>query len=225
MKKFLAITLVTFLLLTFSVTTFAEVESSAEEIVTEEVSVVEDTSVAEENTSLKDKIYSLDITVEDIMSWIENNYDKISVVVTLLFSVLFAIRRSKKINNAITTVNNNSVAIAKNSEDSMVGMSNTVTQYSDSMSAMLAEIRRNNEERASLEESLTEVSKYLKATRLANLELANEVAELLILANIPNSKKDELYSRHLAAVNAISEAEKVVAEIEEVKENEETHEE
>ena len=225
MKKFLAITLVTFLLLTFSVTTFAEVESSAEEIVTEEVSVTEEVPVAEENTSLKDKIYSLDITVEDIMSWIENNYDKISVVVTLLFSVLFAIRRSKKINNAITTVNNNSVAIAKNSEDSMVGMSNTVTQYSDSMSAMLAEIRRNNEERASLEESLTEVSKYLKATRLANLELANEVAELLILANIPNSKKDELYSRHLAAVNAIAEAEKVVAEIEEVKEHEETHEE
>ena len=44
---------------------------------------------------------------------------------------------------------------------------------------------------------------------LANVELANEVAELLVLANIPNSKKEELYSRHLAAVGAIAEAEKI----------------
>jgi hypothetical protein len=55
---------------------------------------------------------------------------------------------------------------------------------------------------------------------MANVEFANEVAELLILANIPNSRKDELYARHLAAVNAIQEAESIVAEQMEVKENE-----
>ena len=49
---------------------------------------------------------------------------------------------------------------------------------------------------------------YIKASKLANVELANELAELLVLANIPNSKKDELYSRHIAAVAAISDAEK-----------------
>lgn len=212
MKKFLAIIMVTFLLLTFSVTAFAEVESSAEEIVTEEVSVSEETSDP------------FDFTVDDVFNWVKVNYDKISVVVTLLFYILFSIRKAKTLNKSITTVNNNAVAIAKNSEDSMLGMSSVVTQYKEAMESMLAEVRRNNEERASLEESLAEVSKYLKATRLANVELGNEVAELLILANIPNSKKDELYARHLAAMNAITEAESVV-EAEEVKEHEETHEE
>jgi hypothetical protein len=47
------------------------------------------------------------------------------------------------------------------------------------------------------------------------MELANEVAELLVLANIPNSKKEELYSRHLAAVGAIAEAEKTEVTINE----------
>jgi hypothetical protein len=206
MKKFLAIVMVTFLLLTFSVTAFAEVESSAEEIVTEEASD------------------PFDITVDDVIAWVEKNYDKISVIVALFFSILFNIKKNNRTVNAISTVNNNAVAIAKNSEDSMAGMASVVTQYKEAMESMLAEVRRNNEERANLEESLTEVSKYLKSTRLANKELGDEIAELLILANIPNSKKDELYARHLAAMNAITEAESVV-EAEEVKENEETHEE
>ena len=71
MKKFLAIIMVTFLLLTFSVTAFAEVESSAEEIVTEEVSVTEEASDP------------FDFTVDDVFNWVKANYDKISVVVTL----------------------------------------------------------------------------------------------------------------------------------------------
>ena len=47
---------------------------------------------------------------------------------------------------------------------------------------------------------------HLKVAKLANTELANEVAELLVLANIPNSKKDELYARHRAAVALIDAA-------------------
>lgn len=210
MKKFLAIIIVTFLLFTFPVTAFAEGTTSAEEIVTEEVSEeVSDT---------------FDFSVDGIIAYVEEHLEEISVIVTLIFSILFNIRKHKRLSNSISTVNNNAVAIAKNSEDSMLGMSSVVTQYKEAMESMLAEIRRNNEERASLEESLTEVAKYLKATRLANVELGNEVAELLILANIPNSKKDELYARHLAAINAIAEAESVV-EAEEVKENEEANEE
>ena len=213
MKKFLAIMMVTFILLTFSVTAFAEDSTSAEEIVTEEVSVTEEVTDP------------FDFTVDDAFNWVKNNYDKISVVVTLLFYILYSIRKAKSLNKSIATVNNNAVAIAKNSEDSMSGMSSVVTQYTDSMASMLEEIRRNNDDRTRLEESLAETSKYLKATRQANVELANVMSEILLYANIPNSKKDEFYSRHLAAVNLISELEKAVAEIEEVKENEETHEE
>ena len=119
------------------------------------------------------------------------------------------------------------MAVAENSAttigDALVtmgGFAQQVTEYKEAMANALEEIRRNDEQRVSLEESLAEVAKYLKATRLANVELANEVAELLVLANIPNSKKDELYARHLAAVNAITEALSIAEVTEEVQENE-----
>ena len=44
----------------------------------------------------------------------------------------------------------------------------------------------------------------METSKAANIELSNEVAELLVLANIPNSKKEELYSRHRAVVDAIT---------------------
>lgn len=215
MKKIFAILMCTFLLLTFSVTAFAEEITPAEDMVIEETEEVSET---------------FDISIDDIVSYVKEHYEEMSVILGLIVSALYSLRLNKKTANSITTVNNNAVAIAENSASSMAAMSSVVEQYQTQMEAMLAEIRRNDKERADLEESLAEVTKYLKATRLANVELANEVAELLILANIPNSKKDELYARHLAAVNEIvlaeSEAsESIREEIEGVKENEETHEE
>ena len=159
------------------------------------------------------------------MAFIGSHFEEISVILTLIFSALVGALKNKQLNTSVTTLNNNSVKVADNSLESMKGVSTVVKEYKDAMSEMLSEIRRNNEERASLEESLAEVSKYLKATRLANVELSNVMSEILLYANIPNSKKDEFYSRHLSAVNLIAEIEKAVAEIEEVKENEETNEE
>lgn len=211
MKKFIAITMcMVILLLTFFVTTSAEETTTMEEIVTEEVSVTES-----EHSWLP-----FEPTVEGFKGYIDENAEEITVIFSIILYALYFAKYIKKVINAIVTTNNNTVAVSKNSEESMAGMSSVVTQYKEEMASMLAEIRRNHEERAQLETSLAEVSTYLKSTRLANKELGDEIAELLVLANIPNSKKDELYSRHLAAMKAIAEAEGVV-EAEEVKENEE----
>ena len=208
MKKILAILMCALLICTFTVVASAE-EAEAGEVATEAV-----TTEAVDDPN--------DLTAEEIVDYVKEHAEEISVIVSLIASAFFAIIRNKKINGSIATVNNNAITMTENSVNAMVGMSTVVTQYKDEMATMLAEIRRNNEERAELEASLAEVSKYLKSTRLANVELANEVAELLVLANIPNSKKDELYARHLAAVRAIAEAEAEVADME-VKENEEDH--
>lgn len=207
MKKFLAILMCAFLICTF---TFV---ASAEEAVTEVVTEV--------------GFFDLFVepSVDKTMGYIGSHLEEISVILTLIFSALVGALKNKQLNTSVTTLNNNSVKVADNSLESMKGMSTVVKDYKDEMSKMLSEIRRNNEERASLEESLAEVSKYLKATRLANVELSNVMSEILLYANIPNSKKDEFYARHLSAVNLIAEIEKAVAEIEEVKENEETNEE
>lgn len=214
MKKIFTILMCVLVILAFSTVTFAEegVTEAVTEAVTETVT----------GTNFFDLF--VEPSVDKVMDYIGSHVEEISVILTLIFSALLGALKNKQINTSVTTLNNNSVAVANNSLESMKGMSTVVQQYKDAMSEMLSEIRRNDEERASLEESLAEVSKYLKSTRLANVELANEVAELLILANIPNSKKDELYARHLAAVNAIAEAEAEVSKTE-VKENEETNEE
>ena len=88
-------------------------------------------------------------------------------------------------------------------------MSSIVLGYKDEIETLLSAFRINSEEKQKLEKALSDVQTFLKTSKLANMELANEVAELLVLANIPNSKKEELYSRHLAAVGAITEAEKL----------------
>lgn len=213
MKKILAIFMCALLLCVFSVATFAETD----DIVTEEVET-ESPDIVEDDPN--------DLSVDMIVDYVQAHVEEISVIVTLILSIFYNVRKHGKLNKTITTLNNNSVAVAENSAisirtslDGMEGVVAKVNEYKDAVIQALEEIRRNDAERASLEESLAEVSKYLKATRLANVELANEVAELLVLANIPNSKKDELYARHLAAVNAIAEAERIADEVTEVKEN------
>ena len=208
MKKILAILMCALLICTFTVIASAEEAEATEIVTTEEIGTE---AVDDPN----------DLSVDDIVDYVKSHAEEISVIVSLIVSAIYAVSRNKKIHGSIATVNNNAITMSQNNMSAMSSMTDIVTQYKEEMASMLAEIRRNNEERASLEESLSEVSKYLKATRLANVELANEVAELLILANIPNSKKDELYARHLAAVNAIAEAESIATEqTEEVKENE-----
>lgn len=189
MKKILAIFMVTFLLLTFSVTAFAEDSTSAEEVVTE---------AADD---------SIDFTVDGFITWIKSHPEELSVLLSLIGSAILAASRNKKINSSIATVNNNAVQLATDSKAEMEAMK---SENIKAMELALAEILKNKEERATF-------VKYLEVSRLANIELANEVAELLILANIPNSKKDELYARHLAAVNSIADAE---AALEPAEENE-----
>lgn len=190
-------------------------------------SVVETETAVETPLTIGQLLASEDLSVDMVVDYVQFHLEEISVIVTLILSIFYNVRKHGKLNKSITTLNNNSVAVAENSamsiQTSLDGMEHvvaTVNEYKDAMIQALEEVRRNDEQRAKLEESLAEVSSYLKATRMANVEFANEVAELLILANIPNSRKDELYARHLAAVNAIQEAESIVAEQMEVKENE-----
>ena len=106
------------------------------------------------------------------------------------------------------TIADNSSVIVQNVLKETVAIAEVVKSYKEQMEAMLGEIRKNAEEKQSLEDTLLSVQKTLETLKMADLEFGNEVAELLVLANIPNAKKEELYSRHRAAVNAIETAEK-----------------
>lgn len=201
MKKILAFIICTILLMSASTAiVFAEGETVPveSEIVTEEVAP-------------DDGEYLPTLTSEFIVGYIKAHLEEISVIVTLILTVFYNMRKHKLLNKSIGTLNNNSVSIAENSNAAIQqaltevgGMSNVVSGYQTEMAMLLGEIRRNNEEKKKLEDTIAEIDAHLKRAELANIEFSNELAELLVLANIPNSKKDELYARHLAAVDSIS---------------------
>lgn len=156
-------------------------------------------------------------TTEVVVSYVQENFGDISVVFTLLGVVFYEVRKHIKLNNSIGTLNNNAITVSQNSEETikkaLEGVADvviTLNKYKGEFESLLGEVRKSAEEKQALEDTLAHVENFLKTSKLATVELSNEVAELLVLANIPPSKKEELYSRHRAAVDAISVAESEV---------------
>ena len=156
-----------------------------------------------------------EITTEAIIEYVQGHLEEVSVIITLLLTVFYQVRKHASLNKSIGTLNNNSVAVAENSasaiSEALTGVksvSDVVSGFTEEMNTLLTEVRANEAEKQKLATLLASTEKYLETAKAANLELSNEVAELLVLANIPNSKKEELYSRHRAAVDAIVAAEK-----------------
>ena len=151
---------------------------------------------------------------ESIVEYVKANVEEILVIVATALGSFFAARWRNKTNGDLATLNNNSIAMAKNSSDitnkaleKIENAANVVTNFNDKVDALLAEIRKSDDEKKSLEDKLNAVDTFINATKLAVVELASEVANLLLLANIPNAKKTEMYSDHLAALKAIADVE------------------
>lgn len=148
---------------------------------------------------------------ETIVDYVTSHVEEISVIATLAVTIFYEIRKHGKLNGSIGTLNNNAIAVAQNSNAAIgealgevKNIANVVKGYKDDIAGLLDEIRKTAEEKKSLEEMLTNTSKLLETCKAANIELADELADLLNLANIPNSVKEKIYSRHCAAVDAIS---------------------
>lgn len=210
MKKILAFMICIVLFCAMPVVVFAEGGEAVDESVSGETipSPEAEPAPPEQENSITDAI----------VAWITENFEEISVIVTLVLTVFYQARKHIVLNKSIGTLNNNAVTVSERSNDAIntaltkvQGVADVVNGYKEEIALLLSEIGTNAEEKKKLEQALSEVHEHLKTAKLANIELANEVAELLVLANIPNSKKDELYSRHLAAVGAIAEAEKAEA--------------
>lgn len=219
MKKILAFILCAMLIFALPVVAFAEGEP-IDEIVQEEV-VEDNSTTTEENATEGENSASEMLLSETIKEWILSHIEEILVVIFGAVSAILSKHYYAKSNLSMGTMNNNAVAIAKNSSTvidearlSMERAAATVLGYDTKITELLTAFHVTAEEKQKLEEELAEIKKCLETAKLANVEFANELAELLCLANIPNSKKDELYSRHRAAVDKIVETENT-----EVKEN------
>lgn len=213
MKRIIFLLLCVMLVFAMPLVAYAE-ETPAET----ESAQTENVPSTEENAAEGEISVPEQTVTESIVAYVQEHFEEISVIGTLAATIFYEVRKHRKLNGSIGTLNNNAVAIAQNSStaiDAALGKVNGIAEivqgYKDEIALLLAEIRKSAEEKQSLESMLAQVDAHLKNSKLANMEFANELADLLCLANIPNSKKEELFSRHRAAVASI-EAEEVKAD-------------
>lgn len=197
-----------------------EIEGDGEVVVPDDVPT--DDSTFEEE---------VEVVTDKIVKWLEDNSALLGMIVTLIGYGIVTFNRLSTVIKSASTMNNNAIAIAKNSKDvvdealtSINSASGAVTNYDARIMALLEAFKTTAEDKARLEKEFVELKNYLKTSTDANIEFANELAELLGLANIPNHKKEEIGARHLEHVKAILEAEKkaeaaAVVSTEEVKED------
>lgn len=216
MKKTIAwIMCIVMMLCVLPISVFAEGEIPADTVaITEAVDTLPTTEeIATESVISGDTEVQM-TSAEKVVEYIKTYFEEISVILTLIMTAFYQARKHKLLNRSVGTLNNNAIDVARNSDESikkalsdMREMADAVAEYRNDFINMLEEVRESAEEKRKVEEALDETLSFIKAAKLANVELGNEVAELLVLANIPNAKKEELYSRHLAAVGAITDAE------------------
>lgn len=168
-----------------------------------------------------------------IMVWVQEHAEEIGVIVTLIGYGITLFKRLKSNDKKVVTLNNNAIAIAKESTacvekamESIEAVTLVVDEYKTIMDKLLEAYNSSEDARKKLETELIETKEYLRVDSMANLEFANMFEELLVLANIPNYKKQEMGERHLARVadiqKALEHAEHVTDEmvnVGEVKEN------
>lgn len=169
-------------------------------------------AIVQETTVADDDIRTM---TDQVLGYVQEHLEEISVIITLILTVLYQVLKHGSLNKSIGTLNNNAVKVAENSKVSidealgkMGNMSDAVIEYKEQIEKLLGEFRATAEEKQQLERALAETQKFIQTAKLANIEFANELAELLVLANIPPSKKEELYARHRKSVEAIADAEK-----------------
>ena len=196
---------------------------SADEVISEYITTEVEIPAESEISATETEAYTfpvteetpvgLTFTVEMIVDYIFNHPEEITVIITMIGTIIYQIKKNRSLGKSMTLMNNNAVAMSENStaaiNQALLTMNNVANQvegYKYDIEVLLGEVRDTAEQKKKLAEALITVENHLKVAKLANTELANEVAELLVLANIPNSKKDELYARHRAAVALIDAA-------------------
>ena len=211
MKRILALVLcLLFAACTLTLTICAEeANPSTEEIVEDKGVATPTVEEGASNEEFEANTAVNSITTDDIVQYGKENFEEISVVVTLLMTAFYNFRKHKLLNKAISATNKNAIAVSENSEQVITTALDMINDQKKEFSALLSEYRASEEEKKRLKQVLDEAMNHINSAKLANVEFANELADLLVLANIPNSKKDELYSRHVAAVDAIAEADKM----------------
>lgn len=192
MKKLLAIMLCAMLIFATPIVASAEAESVDG---SEQGTVATENLTTETETATESEISPSDdeTLTEGIVDYVKSHIEEIIVIIGMAAFSIIESRLRGKMNGSIGTLNNNAIAIANNSADAIKTALDKVEML----------LKNSEEEKKALKATLDNVEACLKSAKLANIEFANELADLLCLANIPNAKKDELLKAHIERVRKL----------------------
>lgn len=152
---------------------------------------------------------SLTIT-EMVVNYVTEHAEELLTMGAAIASAIFVKLIGGKLSNSVSTLNNNSITIANEAGNKLADAAKELKEYKEKMAEFLEVFKKTEEEKLQLEDVIGHVETFLKSAKLATLELSNEIAELLVLANIPNAKKEEFYARHMKMVEEIKKVEGVI---------------
>ena len=132
---------------------------------------------------------------ETVVEWVKTNIEEIAVIFSLVASAFYGAITRRGLNGSIGTLNNNAITIAENSAKAI---KDALAEVGD-----IADVVKN------YKDEINQVNTFLNTSKLACLALSKEVANLILLSNIPQTKKEELYSAHLKMVHELEAAEGV----------------
>lgn len=147
---------------------------------------------------------------EQIVNYITGNAEEILTMVAALASAVIVKLIGGKLSSSVGTLNNNAISIAKEASDKLDNASKKLEEYEGKMLEFMSKLERSEEEKRLLETNLNSAETFLETAKMAVVNLADELAELLLLANIPNAKKEEIYSMHQEAMKKLKQIEGVI---------------
>lgn len=220
MKKILIVLFAIIFVLTLPMSVVASEMPEEEGTLTEEQTTEENNNALgsdenqPENTLPESSTPERTETFSDkLISFITENYTGSALfgfAITAIIDIIYTVKKNRRLSASIGTLNNNAVAVAENSGQAINGVlvqlnnvRDTIDGYKNEMSALLQSLRNEAAEKLTLEQIIKGISERLDKFMLADKELSDEIAQLLNLSNLPNSVKDELYARHIAAVKLI----------------------
>lgn len=204
MKKIIVFMLCAMLIFALPVVAYAEEGGST----TDEQNGVVTENSTENETATEGEILPPEKTVtESIVEYIQEKFPEIAILLVSLAMTAFITHLKNKLTTSMAVMNNNNISVATSSAEAV----NKALEKIEALSGAVEEIRKTAEEKEAIEQMLLQVDAHLKTAKLANVEFANELAELLNLANIPNSKKNEMYARHTKSVHELEAVEEVMS--------------
>lgn len=174
------------------------------------VAFAEEAAPETEETTTVVEVEEKPTITEMIVDYVKENAEPILAMVASFASAIMVKFISGKLSNSVSTLNNNSITIAKDAGDKLSGASKDLKVYLEKAAEVLSKLEKSEEEKTAIEDMLCKTTALIETSKIALVELGNEFAELLLLANIPNAKKESFYSSHKEAMRKLEEAEGVI---------------